>query len=99
MLALKRSLIRPLHPERVCWGCERLCPADALACGNGTERTMHPLELFGDDWLAMAEANGASWDLPADASGAPPRAAPVSPQGASPDGDGAAEEPEEAREP
>lgn len=42
----------PSHPERVCWGCERNCPAADLACGNGSVRTPHPAELFGDDWDA-----------------------------------------------
>ena len=41
----------PKNPERVCWGCPEYCPADALACGNGTIRTLHPVELFGTDWL------------------------------------------------
>ena len=41
----------PVHPERVCWGCDRYCPADELACGNGSERTPHPVELFGEDWV------------------------------------------------
>ena len=27
--------LRPSHPERVCWGCDKYCPADDLACGNG----------------------------------------------------------------
>lgn len=40
----------PTHPERVCWGCELHCPAKDLACGNGSVRTPHPAELFGDDW-------------------------------------------------
>ncbi|MCC6662726.1 MAG: DUF3079 domain-containing protein [Polyangiaceae bacterium] len=40
----------PPHPERICWGCEKLCPAGDLTCGNGTERTPHPAELFGADW-------------------------------------------------
>jgi hypothetical protein len=43
--------LHPEHPERVCWGCDKYCPADDLRCGNGTIRTMHPCELFGDDWL------------------------------------------------
>ena len=43
--------IKPANPERVCWGCDKYCPADDLACGNGTVRTAHPCELFGDDWL------------------------------------------------
>lgn len=44
--------IVPANPHRICWGCDRYCPADALACGNGSERTPHPAELFGDDWQA-----------------------------------------------
>jgi len=44
----------PAHPERVCWGCSLCCPADDLACGNGTIRSPHPRELFGDDWLEWA---------------------------------------------
>ena len=43
--------IAPAHPERQCWGCDRYCPADAMACGNGSERTQHPSELFGADWM------------------------------------------------
>lgn len=46
--------LRPLHPERTCWGCDRYCPATDLACGNGTVRTPHPCELFGDDWVEWA---------------------------------------------
>ncbi len=52
--------VRPKNPERICWGCDKYCPADSLACGNGTIRTQHPVELFGDDWMewevAPAEA-------------------------------------------
>lgn len=40
----------PKHPERICWGCDKLCPAHDLACANGTIRSPHPSELFGDDW-------------------------------------------------
>src|SRR5262249_6373095 len=46
-----KSVEHPKHPERICWGCDKYCPADDLACGNGTIRTQHPCELFGDDWL------------------------------------------------
>jgi hypothetical protein len=42
--------IHPKHPERICWGCEKYCPADDLRCGNGTVRAPHPVELLGDDW-------------------------------------------------
>lgn len=48
--------IRPSHPERVCWGCDRYCAADGMMCGNGSVRTPHPAELFGDDW--------ADWEPP-----------------------------------
>jgi hypothetical protein len=41
----------PKHPERICWGCEKFCPADDMCCGNGTIRSPHPVELFGEDWL------------------------------------------------
>lgn len=50
MHKLKTYPIHPSHPERVCWGCQRLCPATRMACGNGKDRTEHPSELFGDDW-------------------------------------------------
>ena len=43
--------LNPRYPERICWGCDKFCPADELACGNGTIRTPHPAELFGVDWL------------------------------------------------
>lgn len=48
---MARVALHPKHPERVCWGCDKYCPADDLACGNGTIRTPHPIELLGDDWL------------------------------------------------
>lgn len=43
--------LAPKHPERICWGCNKYCPENDLACGNGTIRTPHPIELFGEDWL------------------------------------------------
>jgi len=51
---MARIPLRLPHPERVCWGGEKYRPADDLACGNGTIRTAHPCELFGDDWLEWA---------------------------------------------
>lgn len=42
----------PANPERICWGCDRYCSADSLACGNGSDRTQHPIELFGNGWRA-----------------------------------------------
>lgn len=40
----------PKKPERICWGCNRLCAADKMMCGNGSERSQHPCELWGEDW-------------------------------------------------
>jgi hypothetical protein len=50
MAILKRFPLNPPHPERNCWGCDKYCPAGSLACGNGSERSQHPAELFGEDW-------------------------------------------------
>jgi hypothetical protein len=41
--------IHPSNPHRICWGCDKYCSVDAMACSN--ERSPHPAELFGDDWL------------------------------------------------
>jgi hypothetical protein len=46
----KKFPVNPPHPERLCWGCDKYCPADSLMCGNGADRTQHPAELFGEDW-------------------------------------------------
>jgi hypothetical protein len=53
---MPRPPLKPRNPERVCWGCDKYCPADSLACGNGTIRTPHPIELFGEDWLEEEQA-------------------------------------------
>ena len=42
----------PANPERLCWGCDRYCAADKMICGNGSDRTQHPVELFGADWMS-----------------------------------------------
>ncbi len=47
--------LHPKHPERVCWGCDKLCPADDLRCGNGSDRAQHPIELFGEDWWEWSQ--------------------------------------------
>ena len=49
--------MKPAHPERTCWGCGQYCPADDLGCRNGTIRTLHPVELFGDDWLDFTDCD------------------------------------------
>jgi hypothetical protein len=40
----------PKHPERICWGCDKYCSVDDFGCGNGSDRTQHPMELLGEDW-------------------------------------------------
>jgi Protein of unknown function (DUF3079) len=46
----KKFPLHPPHPERNCWGCDQYCKSTDLACGNGAERTQHPVEFFGPDW-------------------------------------------------
>lgn len=74
---MKRFPPNPANPHRVCWGCDLYCAADQMRCGNGSVRTPHPAELFGDDW--------ADWEpCPADAgtaSDAVPSAQPRAPDG------------------
>ncbi|HEU0189531.1 MAG TPA: DUF3079 domain-containing protein [Gallionella sp.] len=53
----KRFPINPPHPERICWGCDKYCPASSMACGNGSDRTQHPAEIFGLDWLEWETSN------------------------------------------
>ncbi|MBY0339573.1 MAG: DUF3079 domain-containing protein [Rhodocyclaceae bacterium] len=52
---LRKFPLHPAHPERICWGCDKYCPAAAMACGNGSSRTQHPQELLGEDWLAHGD--------------------------------------------
>ncbi len=49
----KKFPINPANPERICWGCDQFCAIAAMTCAN--ERSPHPSELFGDDWLAWGE--------------------------------------------
>jgi hypothetical protein len=49
----KKFPIHPANPERICWGCDQFCATDAMACAN--ERSPHPAELFGDDWLTWGD--------------------------------------------
>jgi hypothetical protein len=63
----RRLPLHPGHPERVCWGCEKFCAADDMACGNGTDRAQHPIEIFGDDWLAVGLDAADTLQPPADA--------------------------------
>ena len=51
----KKFPLHPKHPERICWGCDKYCPADNLGCGNGADRTPHPAELVGEDWYEYGD--------------------------------------------
>ncbi|CAG9274720.1 hypothetical protein PUN4_900044 [Paraburkholderia unamae] len=51
----KKIPLYPKHPERVCWGCDRYCQAGSLSCGNGSDRTPHPIEMLGEDWLEYGD--------------------------------------------
>lgn len=55
----KKFPIHPARPELICWGCDRYCPADSMACGNGSDRTQHPEELFGPDWAEWVPPSAA----------------------------------------
>ena len=51
----KKFPLHPKHPERICWGCDRYCPTDSLACGNGSphhapRRTAGRGLVYGGDW-------------------------------------------------
>lgn len=50
MSVKKRFPDNPANPDRLCWGCDRYCAADNMLCGNGSDRTQHPVELFGPGW-------------------------------------------------
>jgi hypothetical protein len=68
----KKFPIRPSHPERVCWGCDHFCAAHDMRCGNGSDRTPHPAELFGEDWEQWGQQNDGEPASPAMGESSPP---------------------------
>jgi hypothetical protein len=74
----KKFPIAPSHPERICWGCDRYCPAGALACGNGAGRTEHPIETLGERWYEDFGIDPET-GLERDATAGPPDAALATP--------------------
>lgn len=70
MARKKKFPLHPRHPERICWGCDKYCPAGDLICGNGSGRTEHPAELFGADWYTWGD-----WADEAETEGQPAPAA------------------------
>jgi hypothetical protein len=59
----KKFPIHPANPERICWGCDQFCAITAMACAN--ERSPHPSELFGADWVAWGDQQLAPGSAPA----------------------------------
>lgn len=55
-LKLAKIPLKPRHPERVCWGCDQHCRADAMGCGSRCRRTPHPVELLGENWAEASYA-------------------------------------------
>lgn len=55
LVMAKKFPLHPKHPERICWGCDKYCPAKDLQCGNGSGRTQHPAEMLGDDWYQWGD--------------------------------------------
>jgi len=47
-------------PPPTPWGCDLYCPANDMRCGNGSDRTPHPAELFGEDWAEWGIETAAS---------------------------------------
>lgn len=68
---MKKFPAHPANPQRLCWGCDRLCAANGMLCGNGSDRTPHPVELFGEDWM--------EWGIDPLNNPEPPPAAPAAP--------------------
>lgn len=50
----KKFPLNPKHPERICWGCDKYCSVEDLGCGNGSDRTQHPMELLGENCISTA---------------------------------------------
>jgi hypothetical protein len=70
-MAAKPFPVNPPHPERNCWGCDQYCAATSMKCGNGSDRTQHPIETFGPGWenwsgipLALADRGEATDEAP-----------------------------------
>lgn len=68
----------PANPERICWGCDTFCAVDAMACAN--ERSPHPVELFGDDWMRWGQDSTPAADAPTPATRSGTPAQPEAPQ-------------------
>ena len=71
----KKFPVKPANPERLCWGCDQYCQSDAMRCGNGSDRTQHPAEIFGENWQKWGS------DYPAEQTESKPGqlAAPIKP--------------------
>jgi hypothetical protein len=59
----------PRPPRAGVLGLQPLLPGQDMRCGNDSDRTQHPAELFGDDWD--------QWELDAEEAVQPPLAVGV----------------------
>ncbi len=60
----KKFPVHPANPERLCWGCDKYCAANDMMCGNGSDRTQHPFELFGEDWQSWGGEDAGDHSTP-----------------------------------
>ena len=74
----KKFPLHPKFPERICWGCDKYCAAKDLVCGNGSGRTLHPMELWGDDWYKDGDWGFDTESAPDPSENAPPLEKPAS---------------------
>ncbi len=63
-MAKQKFPLHPKFPERICWGCDKYCPANDLRCSNGSGRTEHPCETLGPDWYKFGGWAGEFDDSP-----------------------------------
>jgi hypothetical protein len=65
-MAQKKCPLHPARPELLCWGCDKYCAASDMMCGNGSDRTQHPYELFGEDWQSWGQEDSAAVNVSPD---------------------------------
>ena len=63
MAAAKRFPQAPAHPERVCWGCDRYCPVNAMRCGKlGQQFVLKSKAAFEQlEFLGYETADSKEW--------------------------------------
>ena len=51
----KNFPVNPKHPERICWGATDIVRPSRWLAAMALKRTMHPAELFGEDWCVPGD--------------------------------------------